>query len=88
MKPFLSSYTELSEHLDDRTDFRADVGRLALLAFFGFVLTLGVHLLELPNWNAAIYRAGATEINEYADFGMAAPARPLAGFALGFALGV
>ncbi|MHC1753273.1 hypothetical protein [Humidesulfovibrio sp.] len=103
MKPFLSSYTELSEHLDDRTDFRTDRSRLALLAFFGFVLTLGVHLLELPNWNAAIYWAGAERIlathdaycwlagakgvGDYAGFGMAALARLLAGIALGFGLG-
>lgn len=94
MKPFLSSYTTLSEHLDDRPDFRADISRLALLAFFGFGLTLGVHLLELPNWNTATYMAagerilathdaycwlaGAKGINEYANFGMAALARLLA----------
>lgn len=94
MKPFLSSYTALSEHLDDHPDFRADVGRLALLAVFGFALTLGMHLLELPNWSAPTYMAagerilathdaycwlaGAKGINEYSGFGMAALARLLA----------
>lgn len=87
VKPNPSSYTELGTFLDDRPDFAADWKRLALLVLAGYCVTLGLRLLEIPNWDspallaggerilathdAYCWLAGAKGVNEYANFGMA-----------------
>lgn len=95
MNPLRIRYTELCEFLDDRPDGAGDFTRLALLALAGYLLTLGVRLLEGPAWNnlafmaagerilsthdAYCWLAGAKGVNAYAQFGMSRLAALLAG---------
>jgi len=96
MKPLRTRYTELCGFLDDRPDGAGDFTRLALLALAGYLVTLGVRLLENPAWNslalmvgderilsthdAYCWLAGAKGVNEYANFGMSRLAALLSSF--------
>lgn len=97
MNPDASTRTSPSARPDllpaDRPDFRADWPHLALLAAAGFLVSLGVRLLEAPAWNSPAFMAqgerilsthdaycwlaGAKGLGEYAGFGMSALARLL-----------
>lgn len=94
MKSIRSTYIELNEFLDERPNPAADFKWVALLALAGYLVTLGVRLLEVLAWDhpaffigderilathdAYCWLAGAKGINEYAHFGMARLAALLA----------
>jgi len=95
LPPARSHYARLADFLDDRPDFAADWRTLTLVLALGYCVTLGVRLLETPNWDipgvmaggerilathdAYCWLAGAKGVNSYADFGMSRLAALLSG---------